>query len=57
MSSLLSALRYSTFSCAEAIVEWRRGLCQPQAFLWKGMNYVLKMKDDMEVVNAASLRL
>ena len=57
MSSLLSALRYSTFSCAEAIVEWRRGLCQPQAFLWKGMNYVLKMKDDMEVVNAASTRL
>jgi hypothetical protein len=57
MSSLLSALRYSTFSCAEAIVEWRRGLCQPQAFLWKGMNYVLKMKDDMEVVNAASMRL
>ena len=57
MSSLLSALRYSTFSCAEAIVEWRRGLCQPQAFLWKGMNYVLKMKDDMDVVNAAALRL
>jgi hypothetical protein len=57
MSSLLGALRYSTFSCCESITEWRRGLCQPQAFLWKGMNYVLKMKDDMEVVNAAADRL
>ena len=57
MSSLLTALRYSTFECAEAIMEWRRTLCQPQAFLWKGMNYLLKMKDDMEVVDAAAGRL
>ena len=32
-------------------------MCQPQAFLWKGMNYLLKMKDDMEVVDAAAGRL
>jgi hypothetical protein len=57
MTTLLASLRYSTFSCCEAIIEWRRGLCQPQAFLWKGMNYILKMKDDMEVVSAAAERL
>ena len=35
--------RRQTFECAEAIMEWRRTLCQPQAFLWKGMNYLLKV--------------
>ena len=30
MSTLLDSLNFATFSCCEAITEWRRGLCQPQ---------------------------
>jgi hypothetical protein len=44
----LVELRRASAAVVAKITEWRALLWQPQAFMWKGINYLLKMCSDVE---------
>jgi hypothetical protein len=46
----LVELRRASAAVVAQISEWRALLWQPQAFMWKGVNYLLKMSSDVEPV-------
>lgn len=42
----LSEVRDRSMEVIRVIQEWRRSLWRPLSFLWRGVNYLLKMKED-----------
>jgi hypothetical protein len=48
---LLDLLRTSTVEVVEAIAKWRRTLVKPYPFVWNGINYLLKVPSDLDILN------
>jgi hypothetical protein len=46
----LVELRQASAAVVAQITEWRALLWQPQAFMWKSVNYLLKMNSDVEQI-------
>lgn len=46
----LNEVRSSSIEVIKAIQEWRRSLWRPLPFLWKGVDYLLKMKYDLKIL-------
>jgi hypothetical protein len=44
----LNEVRSVSIEVIRHIQEWRRGLWRPLPFIWKGQDYLLKMKDDFQ---------
>jgi hypothetical protein len=44
----LNEVRSVSIEVIRNIQEWRRGLWRPLPFIWKGQDYLLKMKDDFQ---------
>ncbi|CAM9306717.1 unnamed protein product, partial [Chrysoparadoxa australica] len=49
MLDLLVSIREASVECIEAITRWRQGSTEdpPAAFMWRGENYLLKMRNDL----------
>ena len=47
---LLDLLRTSTVEVVEAIAKWRRTLVKPYPFVWNGINYLLKVPSDLDIL-------
>jgi hypothetical protein len=47
---VLKELQVQTVEVIQAIQHWRKGLWRPHAFVWKGHDYIAKMRDDLSVL-------
>jgi hypothetical protein len=47
---LLDLIRTSTVEVVEAIAKWRRTLVKPYPFVWNGINYLLKIPSDLDML-------
>ncbi len=48
---ILDLIRTSTVEVVEAIAKWRRTLIKPYPFVWNGINYLLKIPSDLDMLN------
>eukprot|EP00698_Gefionella_okellyi_P013087 TRINITY_DN3560_c0_g1_i2.p1 TRINITY_DN3560_c0_g1~~TRINITY_DN3560_c0_g1_i2.p1 ORF type:complete len:492 (+),score=100.05 TRINITY_DN3560_c0_g1_i2:418-1893(+) len=55
VGKVLGALRWVTVECTEAMLAWRHGLTRPYPFLWKGLNYMIKMLTDIDFIHTSDL--
>jgi hypothetical protein len=51
----LQELRVSSIEVIKTIQDWRRSLWRPLSFIWKGKNYLMNMKDDVESLYSLDL--
>ena len=47
---LLDLIRTATVEVVESIAKWRRTLVKPYPFVWNGINYLLKIPSDMDIL-------
>ena len=52
---MLEDVAIASVAVVDSIQEWRSLLWRPQPFVWNGVNYFLKMKADMKVLESESL--
>lgn len=48
---LLDLLRSTTVDATEALTQWRTSEGNPGPFVWKGMNYLLKIPTDLNFLD------
>jgi hypothetical protein len=48
---ILDLIRTATVEVVEAIAKWRRTLIKPYPFVWNGINYLLKIPSDLDMLN------
>ena len=48
---ILDLIRTSTVEVVESIAKWRRTLIKPYPFVWNGINYLLKIPSDLDMLN------
>lgn len=49
---VLKELQVQTVEVVQAIQHWRRGLWRPHTFMYKGQDYIAKMKQDLSVLGS-----
>jgi hypothetical protein len=49
---VLKELQVQTIEVIQAIQRWRKGLWRPQSFMWRGQDYIAKMKNDISVLGS-----
>ena len=52
ISNALADLQRTSLTVVRCIQTWRRGMWRPKPFLWRNQNYLIKMKEDMGVLEA-----
>ena len=52
---LLYALQQATLHTIETIVQWRGTLTRPYPFIWKGVNYMLRVIGDCQFIDSCEL--
>jgi hypothetical protein len=51
VSELIKALRYETLEIVEEVVRWQNIQGSPRPFLYKGMNYLIKIAHDLDFLD------
>eukprot|EP00741_Cyanophora_paradoxa_P007345 tig00001107_g7105.t1 len=57
LADLLGQFEHCTAEVLTSILEWRSGLSRPQAFVFNGANYILKIRSDCQMTGEAGAAL